>query len=589
MLPVTCYLLPVTSGEDDYIVKRKLLAIAIALVFILAFALQSFPAFAEDGPSLWAVAEVNEAIEAQLVPWPLQVNYTQATTRAEFCALAVALYETVIGNIRTKGKMFDDTDEPSVAKAAAIGVVMGVGGNKFDPNAKLTREQAAVMLSRLADAIGNPLTKKAAAFNDNSKISSWAITEAGQAQAAGIMGGVGNNTFAPKDPYTREQSIVTILRTFKATKEITTSIFGEAIAIPAARLLENYDLSPQERRLYNQLAAGIANFEMKIAVDSTPQNKADVNMLGRVCDLIYNTHPEFFWWNGIVMYLLNGRPTDDGKYFLLPLYQINDKNLQADMDGTYNSIVYPSSAEITTAKNWLDQEKTAIRSKLGDLQIDSGMTQYELELTTHDWLCDIITYETSDYDKHKFNTIQGALIKGKVDCTGYSRTFQYIMGLAGVESIVISGINEKPHMWNGVKLDGQWYQTDVTFDDSEDDLPWHYYFNRTDQFMAEHNYTRGTDDYPDSNPNITCAATEYNYYLMTDSHIASDDDFISKVPARIERARAGGEKAFELEFAPSYAKAEEISHKRGLIASSWWRNIDIWYSNQCGLVFGVFK
>ncbi|MCL1874310.1 MAG: S-layer homology domain-containing protein [Clostridiales bacterium] len=567
--------------------KRKL--IIIALVFILAFALHTLPAFAEDGLSLWAEAEVNEAIGANLVPWTLQADYTRATTRAEFCALAVALYESVIGNIRAPGKMFDDTDDPNVAKAAAIGVVTGVGNNKFDPNAKLTREQAAVMLSRLADAIGNPLTKKTAAFNDSSKISAWAVPEVGQAQGARIMGGVGNNTFAPKDPYTREQSIVTIFRTFNAVKGITTSIFGEAKAVPAARLLENYILSAKERRLYNQLVAGIANFEMKIAVDSTPQNNADVNMLGRICDLVYNTHPEFFWWNGTVIYSLNGKPADDGKYALLPFYQVNGKKLQADMHGTNNTITYPQSSEITAAKNWLDQEKTAIRSRLNDLPVHSGMTRYELELATHDWLVDIITYETSDHEKHEFNTIQGALIKARVDCTGYSRTFQYIMGLTGIESVVIFGVNEELHMWNAVKLDGQWYQTDVTFDDTEDDLPWHFYFNRTDQFMAEQNYAIGVDGYPDSNPNITCTATEYNYYVMTDSHIVSDSDFISKVPPRIERARAGGEKAFELEFAPSYAKAADIALKRELIASSWWRNIDIWYNNQCGLVFGVFK
>jgi hypothetical protein len=40
----------------------------------------------------------------------------------------------------------------------------------------------------------------------------------GQMQATGIMGGVGNNTFAPKDPYTREQSIITIMRLYDVVK-----------------------------------------------------------------------------------------------------------------------------------------------------------------------------------------------------------------------------------------------------------------------------------------------------------------------------------------------------------------------------------
>jgi len=37
-------------------------------------------------------------------------------------------------------------------------------------------------------------------------------------QATGIMGGVGNNTFAPKSDYTREQSIMTMMRLFDIVK-----------------------------------------------------------------------------------------------------------------------------------------------------------------------------------------------------------------------------------------------------------------------------------------------------------------------------------------------------------------------------------
>ena len=45
--------------------------------------------------------------------------------------------------------------------------------------------------------------------------SDWAFEQVGQVQRAGIMGGVGSNTFAPKDSYTREQSILTMVRLWK--------------------------------------------------------------------------------------------------------------------------------------------------------------------------------------------------------------------------------------------------------------------------------------------------------------------------------------------------------------------------------------
>ena len=165
-------------------------------------------------PSSWAQEEVNAAIESGFVPHDLQSIYTQPITRAEFCALAIALYENGTGRRISNRVKFDDTNDANVEKAAAIGVVNGVGNNRFDPNAQLTREQAATMLSRLATSLDNPLPKEASKFNDNGSVSSWALEAVGEMQTTGIMGGVGDNTFAPLQPYTREQSIMTIMRLY---------------------------------------------------------------------------------------------------------------------------------------------------------------------------------------------------------------------------------------------------------------------------------------------------------------------------------------------------------------------------------------
>lgn len=68
------------------------------------------------------------------------------------------------------------------------------------------------MLSRLAAVMGKPMPGTAPTFSDNNSISSWASDAVGNVQVAEIMRGVGNNTFSPKADYTREQSIVTMLR-----------------------------------------------------------------------------------------------------------------------------------------------------------------------------------------------------------------------------------------------------------------------------------------------------------------------------------------------------------------------------------------
>ena len=169
-------------------------------------------------PSSWAREQVEEAVAAGLVPSFLQTKYTQAATRAEFCALAVELYETVTGTTITKILAFSDTTDINVKKMAGLGVVNGVGDGKFDPNGTLTREQAATILVRLADAMGHPLPQAGAPFADNASIGSWARDAVGRVKAGGIMDGVGSNTFNPKAAYSREQSILTILRLYQFTQ-----------------------------------------------------------------------------------------------------------------------------------------------------------------------------------------------------------------------------------------------------------------------------------------------------------------------------------------------------------------------------------
>ena len=178
-----------------------------------------FPTLRSEAPNLntasnWAHDNINEAFRLGLIPQNLQSNYTANTTRAEFAALAVALYETVTGTEITGRMQFSDTSDINVQKMGYLGVVTGVGGGNFAPNNTLTREQAAVMLARLAYAIGQPLPPSAPTFADNNQISSWAVDGVGQMQASGIMGGVGNNQFSPLGNYTREQSIVTMMRLF---------------------------------------------------------------------------------------------------------------------------------------------------------------------------------------------------------------------------------------------------------------------------------------------------------------------------------------------------------------------------------------
>lgn len=191
--------------------RTKVLALSLCLVMALGI-------IAYAAPSEWARELVNEAIAENLVPQNLQSDFTQAITRVEFCALAVALYESLMGEITeiTPSVTFYDTHDMNVEKMVRLGVVSGIGDNLFAPYNEITREQAAVLLSRLAAAIGYYFPRaregQTADFVDFEQISYWAVDGVIGASLVGIMGGVSENRFDPQGPFTREQSIITMMR-----------------------------------------------------------------------------------------------------------------------------------------------------------------------------------------------------------------------------------------------------------------------------------------------------------------------------------------------------------------------------------------
>lgn len=246
------------------IIVNKIMAGFLAITVALSAILIVLPhkAYA-NSPSAWAQDYVDAAVAAGLVPARLRSNFTQAITRAEFSALAVALYENRRGTISGR-EIFSDTSDVHVQKAAYVGLVNGVGDNNFDPNGTLTREQAAVLVSRLASGVGHPLSGSDAAFADNSSISNWAREGVSHVHAAGIMGGVGDNRFDPIGAYTREQSIVTILRLYELLPGTTRNV---AANTPGAAVPTDAIAQSGGRPTVSQLNALIESVEWRVITD----------------------------------------------------------------------------------------------------------------------------------------------------------------------------------------------------------------------------------------------------------------------------------------------------------------------------------
>jgi|GEM_PF-4627024 len=182
-----------------------------------------------DLPNNWAMEEVYHAETAGLVPTALRNRYKQDISREDFAILSTHLLTVKTGKSledivqeRTgrslsswqNDKLFTDSSSKEVISAAALGIVEGRGNNIFDPKGNISRQEAAKMLTKTAEALGCSTAAQSYTFADAASISDWAQPSAAFVAENGIMMGVGNNMFDPKGFYSRQQSYLTILRLF---------------------------------------------------------------------------------------------------------------------------------------------------------------------------------------------------------------------------------------------------------------------------------------------------------------------------------------------------------------------------------------
>jgi len=112
-------------------------------------------------------------------------------------------------------------------------------------------------------------------------------------------------------------------------------------------------------------------------------------------------------------------------------------------------------------------------------------SDWDNELAIHDYLVSNVRYEVGD---DAIYNAYDTLINGIAVCNGYAECFKTFMDMLGIDCIAISGsANGELHIWNLVKLEGAWYQVDVTWDDpiNGDGHIEHAYFNITDSDMAK--------------------------------------------------------------------------------------------------------
>lgn len=213
--------------------------------------------------------------------------------------------------------------------------------------------------------------------------------------------------------------------------------------------------------------------------------------------------------------------------------------LSSEFLKTYCAVDYIiTKEEYAVQREETEKVKQDIIASLSDTD-----DEWQTELEIHDYIVDNCTYELSE-PRLVCSSVYGALVNGRAACEGYSRAAKLLFDEVGIESALVSGISkdeggeEGPHMWNAVKINGDFYYLDCTWDDpvseNGEEMKLYSYFNITTKMISK---THSEFSY-----NFVCIDTAENYYVKTDRYFEDyDRSYEKKIAGMVADSIVSGE------------------------------------------------
>ena len=171
-------------------------------------------------PSEWAAKDIAMANAVGITYKTKPYYYHNNITREEFCEMIYNLVILVSPDIEHFiPDSFTDTKNEKVLKLNSLGIINGKTQTEFAPDDYLTREEAATIIVRMVNkVVPMAATEMWFEYDDIGQVSEWASDSIQTISNLGFMNGVGNNKFAPKETYTTEQAIATLVRVYNAAE-----------------------------------------------------------------------------------------------------------------------------------------------------------------------------------------------------------------------------------------------------------------------------------------------------------------------------------------------------------------------------------
>lgn len=285
------------------------------------------------------------------------------------------------------------------------------------------------------------------------------------------------------------------------------------------------------KKLYNQISDNIDS-------EYEPSFYAEGNLseyqITQAVEAYKNDHPEVFW--------------------LKSYYEYENFDYETGIWLTYTM----SGDKLVTAKKEFNTAVDTISQS-----VPYG-TECEREEYIHNYIINNCDYDEeaaeSEGVQGNENDAYGVFVDGKAVCEGYSKAFQILCNKADIDCIQLMGIVDSDnHVWNCVKIGGDWYQIDVTWDDVDDFIDdSHGYFNLTDSLMYEEHTLSPKYSEIDAESFLNlkswcnfyvpkCTAEKYNYHNYCYNYkypTVSNLDDSDNVSTAIAKAAKNGEEHF---------------------------------------------
>lgn len=185
----------------------------------------------KDVESHWAKEAIDDMGSRLVINGVNEENYApdREITRAEFAAIVVkglgvmrtGTGKDVYGDVRKADWYYD-----AVYIANEYGIIKGIGNGKFEPNRKITREEAMIIMARAmkiakmnVQISETEIEKLFTEYKDSDQISSWAKKSVAVCIRNGIIQG-SNNTIKAEDNITRAEVAAIVRRLLQKAKLI---------------------------------------------------------------------------------------------------------------------------------------------------------------------------------------------------------------------------------------------------------------------------------------------------------------------------------------------------------------------------------